>query len=68
MAESQGQELDTRYRQAALTVSGMLALTALLMASAYAGVRPNLPAGLRSPVNYGVIWVTILVFGLVAVA
>lgn len=68
MSEVVTNELDGRYRIAVLTVSGMLALTVLLVALAYSGVLPSLPSGLVSPVNYGIIWVTILILGLGAIA
>ncbi len=68
MGETVSNELDARHRIAVLTVSAMLALTVLLTALAFAGVLPTLPSGLRSPVNYGIIWVVILFLGLGAVA
>ncbi len=61
-------ELDSRYRVALLAVVGMLALTALLIVLAYTDVLPTLPGSLNSTVNRGVIWITILFFGLGVVA
>ncbi len=61
-------ELDSRYRVALLSVVGMLVLTALLIVLAYTDVLPALPGSLNSTVNRGVIWITILFFGLGVVA
>jgi len=68
MVDVAANELDSRYRVAILTVVVMLALTVLLIVLAYTGVLPDLPSGLDSPVNRGIIWITILVCGLGAVA
>ena len=68
MAESVGDELGRRHRSAVLSVSAMLGLTALVVVLAYTGVRLPLPAGLHSPIVYGALWLTILFFGLGAIA
>ncbi len=67
MTENSGDELTRRHRAAAGAVTAMLALTAVLVALSFVGVRPNVPT-LRNPVLYGVLWIVILFFGLGAIA
>jgi hypothetical protein len=68
LAEDYEAELARRYRSAMLTVSVMLALTALLVALALAGLRPTPPVSLNSPVLRGALWFAIPFLGLGAIA
>ncbi|HEX8069982.1 MAG TPA: hypothetical protein VF546_08535 [Pyrinomonadaceae bacterium] len=68
MAEDYGAELARRYRKAVLTGSAMFALTALLVALAFGGVRPTPPDSLNSPVLRGALWFAIPFLGLGAIA
>ena len=69
MAEKTSDELARRHRAAARLVSALITFTLVLIALAYAGVRPQrLPAGLLSPTLYGALWITIAGLGLGALA
>jgi hypothetical protein len=68
LAEQVGDELARRHRSAVLSVTTMLALTALLVVLAYTGVLPRLPGILHNPIVYGALWISILFCGLGAIA
>ncbi len=61
-------ELERRHRSAVLSIAAMGVLTALLVVLAYADVRPPLPASLHNPTVQGALWLSILFFGLGAIA
>ena len=67
LAENIEGELQRRYRSALLAVTAMFALTALLVALAFMGVRPHLPNGMYNSAVYGALWITILFLGLGAI-
>lgn len=66
--ESVHDELARRHRAAATTVIACAALTLLLSALVFAGVRFALPASLFDRTLAGALWIAILLFGLGAVA
>jgi hypothetical protein len=68
MAEKTADELTRRHRAAAGLVSALITLTLVLVALAYAGVRPRLPASLLNPTLYGALWIIIAGLGLGAIA
>ncbi|HEX8458490.1 MAG TPA: hypothetical protein VF656_14415 [Pyrinomonadaceae bacterium] len=68
MAENISNELTRRHRAASLLVSAFITLTLVLVALAYAGARPPLPAGLLNPTLYGALWIAIAGLGLGAIA
>ncbi|HYO98678.1 MAG TPA: hypothetical protein VER76_00515 [Pyrinomonadaceae bacterium] len=68
MAEKTSDELTRRHRAAARLVSALITLTLVLVALAYAGVRPRLPASLLDPTLYGALWIVIAGLGLGAIA
>ena len=69
MAENTSDELTRRHRTAASVVSAFITLTLVLIALAYAGVRPErLPASLLNPTLYGALWIVIAGLGLGAIA
>jgi len=69
MAEKTSDELTRRHRAAAGLVSALITLTLVLVALAYADVRPRtLPAGLLNPTLYGALWIAIAGLGLGAIA
>lgn len=51
-----------------MLVSVLITLTLVLIALAYAGVRPRLPASLLNPTLYGALWIVIAGLGLGAIA
>lgn len=68
MAENTSDELTRRHRTAAGVVSAFITLTLALVALAYAGVRPGLPATLLNPSLYGALWIVVAGLGLGAIA
>jgi hypothetical protein len=68
MAEKTSDELTRRHRAAARLVSALITFTLALVALAYAGVRPGLPASLLNPTLYGALWIVIAGLGLGAIA
>lgn len=68
MAEVDESELARRHRSALLSVAAMFALTVLLCVLAFADVQPPLPASLHNSSVQGVLWLSILFFGLGAIA
>lgn len=68
MAEQTSDELTRRHRAAAGVVSAFITLTLVLVALAYAGVRPGLPASLLNPTLYGALWIVVAGLGLGAIA
>ena len=61
-------ELARRHRAAATFVSALITLTLALVALAYAGARPRVPASLLDPTLYGALWIAIAGLGLGAIA
>ncbi len=68
MAENTSDELTRRHRAASRLVSALITLTLALVALAYAGVRPRLPASLLNPTLYGALWIAVAGLGLGAIA
>jgi hypothetical protein len=68
MAEKTSDELTRRHRAAAGVVSALITLALVLVALAYAGVRPGLPASLLNPTLYGALWIAVAGLGLGAIA
>lgn len=67
MAEMNENELTRRHGAARAVVQGLVTLTLLLLALAYAGVSFPLPQALLDPNLYRALWIIILFLGLGAI-
>ena len=68
MAEEIEAELTRHHRGAATLVSALITLTLVLVALAYAGVRPSVNLSFIDPTAYAALWIVILFIGLGAIA
>lgn len=67
-SESIESELTRRHRTTVTVVGGMFALAVLFIVLAYAGIRPAPSRAAPDPTLITALWITILIFGLGAVA
>lgn len=67
MAEIDESELTQRHAAARNLVQGLITLSLIFVALAFAGVRPPLPQSLLDPNLYRALWIVILFFGFGAI-